>query len=106
MTDEVWDYVFFNESAYPEGTTIAREGLDKLKKEFNFWYSVDLRVSGKDLVPNHLTYFLYNHCAVWPNDDSKWPKSIRANGHLLLNSEKVAFFVSPFLLKKAISLRF
>ena len=23
-------------------------------------------ISGKDLVPNHLTYFLYNHVAIWP----------------------------------------
>lgn len=31
-----------------------------------YWYPLDLRVSGKDLVPNHLTYFLYNHTAIWP----------------------------------------
>ena len=44
----------------------------KLRQEFQYWYPVDLRVSGKDLVPNHLTYFLYNHCAVWPNEKDKW----------------------------------
>ena len=93
MTEEVWDYIFFNDVKFPESTTIAKENLDKLKNEFSFWYGVDLRVSGKDLVPNHLTYFLYNHCAIWPNDESKWPKSIRANGHLLLNSEKVSSHV-------------
>ena len=61
-----------------------------------YWYPVDLRVSGKDLVPNHLTYFLYNHAAVWPEPDRgselcKWPGAVRANGHLMLNSEKVRF---------------
>ena len=67
LTPEVWDYIFFKEAAFPE-TTIAPEKLNLLKKEFNYWYPVDLRVSGKDLVPNHLTYFLYNHVAMWPNE--------------------------------------
>lgn len=30
-----------------------------------YWYGVDLRCSGKDLIPNHLTMSLYNHAAVW-----------------------------------------
>lgn len=46
-------------------TEIPKEKLDKLKEEFEFWYPVDLRVSGKDLVPNHLSYYLYNHVAMW-----------------------------------------
>ena len=74
-----------------------------MKNEFQFWYPVDLRVSGKDLVPNHLTYFLYNHCAIWENETDKWPKSIRANGHLLLNAEKMSKSTGNFLtLKEAI----
>ena len=68
----------------------------KLRGEFSYWYPVDLRVSGKDLIQNHLTYFLYNHQAIWPQPRRgeegvcRWPNSIRANGHLLLNSEKVS----------------
>ena len=45
---------------------IPQVALDKLRREFEFWYPVNVRVSGKDLVPNHLTYFLYNHVAMWP----------------------------------------
>jgi leucyl-tRNA synthetase len=66
MTPEVWDYIFFKEVPVPKN--IPRKVLDKLKQEFEYWYPVDLRVSGKDLVPNHLTYYIYNHCAIWPND--------------------------------------
>lgn len=64
-----------------------------MKGEFEFWYPVDIRCSGKDLVPNHLTYFIYSHCAIWPDQPKKWPKAVRANGHLLLNSEKVINFI-------------
>ena len=66
MTPEVWDYIFFKGVPVPKN--IPRKVLDKLKQEFEYWYPVDLRVSGKDLVPNHLTYYIYNHCAIWPND--------------------------------------
>jgi len=68
-----------------------------MKNEFEFWYPLDLRVSGKDLIPNHLTYFLYNHVAVWNNKKEKWPKAVRANGHLLLNSEKMSKSTGNFL---------
>jgi leucyl-tRNA synthetase len=70
MTPDVWDYIFFKEASLPK-TTIPKEKLSTLKKVFNFWYPVDLRVSGKDLVPNHLTYFLYNHVAIWPNEPNR-----------------------------------
>jgi len=56
-----------------------------------------LRVSGKDLVPNHLTYYLYNHVAMWPNEPNRWPQAVRANGHLLLNSEKMSKSTGNFL---------
>uniref|UniRef100_A0A671KQD1 Leucine--tRNA ligase, cytoplasmic n=1 Tax=Sinocyclocheilus anshuiensis TaxID=1608454 RepID=A0A671KQD1_9TELE len=67
MTREVWDYIFFKTAPFPK-TDIPKEKLQKLRREFEFWYPVDVRVSGKDLVPNHLSYYLYNHVAMWPND--------------------------------------
>lgn len=70
MTPEVWDYVFLKEAPVPK-TSISKEKLDLMKKEFSYWYPVDLRVSGKDLVPNHLTYFLYNHVAIWPEEANR-----------------------------------
>lgn len=84
-------------SLYGNNDTIfALPLFRKLRQEFSYWYPVDLRVSGKDLIQNHLTYFLYNHQAIWPQPEReggegvcRWPNAIRANGHLLLNSEKV-----------------
>lgn len=89
MTLEVWDYIFFKDVKQPKNTNIDKVSLDCMKHEFQYWYPVDLRVSGKDLIQNHLTYFLYNHTAIWPNQPELWPRGIRANGHLLLNSAKV-----------------
>lgn len=95
MTPAVWDYIFLD-SSYPKDCKIKKDNLDRLKKEFNFWYPLDLRTSGKDLIQNHLTYFIYNHTAIW-KDSSKWPRGIRANGHMLLNSVKMSKSEGNFL---------
>ncbi|CAB3368878.1 Hypothetical predicted protein [Cloeon dipterum] len=96
MTPEVWDYIFFKKAKKPK-STIPTGTLDAMKKEFEFWYPMDLRCSGKDLIQNHLTYLIYIHCAMWADDESKWPKGIRANGHLLLNSAKMSKSEGNFL---------
>lgn len=97
MTLDVWNYIFFQDAKFPKSTKIKKESLDLLKREFNYWYPVDLRVSGKDLIQNHLTFFLYNHVAIWPNEKDKWPRAIRTNGHLLLNSAKMSKSEGNFL---------
>ena len=96
MTTEVWDYVFLK-GALPKNSKIATSALDRMRREFEYWYPCDIRVSGKDLVPNHLTYTLYNHVAMWPEAPENWIQGIRANGHLLLNSEKMAKSTGNFL---------
>ena len=93
MTDDVWSYIML-EKPFPD-CGIPKETLDQLRREFEYFYPLDLRSSGKDLINNHLTFFLYNHVAVFPK--KKWPKAIRANGHLLLNGEKMSKSTGNFL---------
>lgn len=96
LVPEVWDFIFFKDAPFPS-TKISKENLIKLKQEFQYWYPLNLRCSGKDLIPNHLTYFLYSHCAMWPDEINLWPLGIRVNGHLLLNSEKMSKSTGNFL---------
>lgn len=86
MTDEVWEYIF-NENA-PMPATLPSTSLKTLRDSFTYFYPMDLRSSGKDLITNHLTFCLYNHSCLF--DKKWWPKAIRANGHLLLNSAKMS----------------
>lgn len=95
LTDEVWEYILIDNAAYPSSTDIPKESLEKLRSEFQYWYPMDLRCSGKDLIPNHLTFAIYNHVAVFPEE--KWPLAIRSNGHLLLNSEKMSKSTGNFM---------
>jgi leucyl-tRNA synthetase len=88
MTPEVWDYVFLK-GEYPAGCKINEEHLKKMRHEFEFWYPMDLRCSAKDLIPNHLTFSLYNHDAIW-QDPAKMPKAMFCNGYIMLNGEKMS----------------
>jgi len=89
LSEEVWDFIFLNGPA-PQGSTIDSAILEKCRQEFRYWYPFDLRVSGKDLIQNHLTFCIYNHVAVWDSNPDMWPRSFRCNGHLQLNSEKMS----------------
>ncbi|KAJ3391404.1 cytosolic leucyl tRNA synthetase [Lobulomyces angularis] len=95
LTDPVWEYIFNKSASLPNNSKIPKEKLDTLRNEFQYFYPLDLRCSGKDLVPNHLTFFIYNHVAMFPKEH--WPKAIRANGHLLVNNEKMAKSTGNFL---------
>jgi len=95
MTDEIWDWLFCRTEDIPESTTIKTETLHAMRREFEYWYPLDQRCSGKDLIQNHLTFFLYVHIALFPPE--YWPKSIRVNGHLMLNGEKMSKSTGNFL---------
>ncbi|OQV03318.1 hypothetical protein CLAIMM_08371 [Cladophialophora immunda] len=98
MTDDVWDYVFTRTNdvkKVSESTKISVADLQTMRRSFEYWYPLDLRSSGKDLIPNHLTFFLYIHLALFPRE--YWPRSVRSNGHLLLNGEKMSKSTGNFL---------
>ena len=89
MDDAVWEFVF-KKGPYPAGCKISEESLKKLRHEFEYWYPMDLRCSGKDLIRNHLTMSLYNHAAVWDQDVNKMPRGFFCNGYVLVNGEKMS----------------
>lgn len=97
MTPSVWNYIFFGDDTNINDSQISREHLEEMRRQFLYWYPVDLRSSGKDLIANHLTFSLYNHCAVWQDQPNMWPKAFRVNGHLLLNGEKMSKSTGNFL---------
>lgn len=43
---QVWDYIFLGKEA-PKDCAIAPEALATMRREFEYWYPFDLRVSGK-----------------------------------------------------------
>ncbi|KAF8311791.1 leucine-tRNA ligase [Cantharellus anzutake] len=88
LTDEVWDHILLENSPFPSTSTIPHSSLSHLRSSLRYFYPLDLRSSGKDLIPNHLTFALYNHVALFP--DEYRPQSFRINGHLMLNGKKMS----------------
>lgn len=97
LTKEVFDYIFRNKELTAK-TNIPIETLDKMRAEFRYWYPMNLRVSGKDLIPNHLTMALYNHAAIWEGEPDLMPLSYYCNGHVLVDAEKMSKSKGNFLM--------
>ncbi|RAL52879.1 hypothetical protein DM860_007647 [Cuscuta australis] len=94
MTGDVWDFIFCG-GPYPTSSDIPCSILNLMKQEFEYWYPFDLRVSGKDLIQNHLMFCIYNHTAILPKHH--WPRGFRCNGHLMLNAKKMAKGTGNFM---------
>ncbi|HJM14423.1 MAG TPA: leucine--tRNA ligase [Candidatus Nitrosopelagicus sp.] len=91
MSDEFFNYIFYengNSETIARNTKITTDKLDEIRKEFVYFYPVDSRHSGRDLVPNHLTFFVLNHVALFPKEN--WPKEIVVNGSVLMDGKKMS----------------
>ncbi len=91
LTPEVFDYVFLGKGDPEEVSRrsgVPRDALEAMRREFEYWYPLDLRISGKDLIPNHLTFMIFHHAAIFPED--KWPRGVGVNGWILVMGEKMA----------------
>ncbi|MFQ6134680.1 MAG: leucine--tRNA ligase, partial [Nitrososphaerales archaeon] len=88
---DVFDYILLGEGNLE---SVARKnGLDvevlkQMRGEFEYFYPLDSRHSGRDLVPNHLTFFIFNHSAIFPEKD--WPRQIVVNGSVLMEGKKMS----------------
>ena len=84
LTPEVFDFVFYGNgdpARLSKQSGAKQEILEKMREEFQYWYPVDLRNSGKDLVGNHLSFFILHHVALF--EPRYWPKAIGVNGFML-----------------------
>ena len=94
INDKLFDFIFFGKGI-PDEFDIEPDLLNKLRKEFSYWYPVDFRNSAKDLVQNHLAFFLFNHTAVFP--ERFWPRGIGVNGYVTVKREKMSKSKGNFL---------
>ena len=60
----------------------------QIREEFKYYYPLDSRHSGRDLVPNHLSFFIFNHSIIFPK--SLWPRQIVVNGSVLMDGKKMS----------------
>ena len=88
LTPEVFDYVFYgrgNDADLSSAVGIPSDLLNAMRSEFLYWYPFDLRNSAKELVPNHLSFCIFHHAALFPPEH--WPKAIGVNGMLMVEGQ-------------------
>jgi len=104
LGEDVFDYVFLGKGDAGEISMrhgIERSALEEMRAEFAYFYPLDSRHSGRDLIPNHLTFFIFNHAAIFPPE--KWPRQIVVNGSVLYEGKKMSKSLGNILpLKDAI----
>jgi leucyl-tRNA synthetase len=91
FNDAVFNYLFLgtgNPSQLEQQLDLKNGILQEMRREFTYFYPLDSRNSGRDLVPNHLTFFIFNHVAIFP--PSLWPKQIVVNGSVLMDGKKMS----------------
>jgi leucyl-tRNA synthetase len=91
ITDAFFDYVLLgngNADQVAKECKVPASTVEQVRKEFSYFYPVDSRHSGRDLVPNHLTFFIFNHVAIFEKD--KWPQQIVVNGSVLMEGKKMS----------------
>lgn len=91
VNDELFDYVLLGKGKAPDVANV-----EEMRDEFMYWYPVDFRNSGKDLVQNHFAFFLFNHAAIFP--EKHWPLGIGVNGWTTVDGKKMAKSAGNFLM--------
>ncbi len=88
LKPEVFDYIFCGKGNVTELSKVVgikTELLDSMRSEFLYWYPFDLRNSAKELVPNHLSFCIFHHAALFPPEH--WPRAIGVNGMLMVEGQ-------------------
>jgi leucyl-tRNA synthetase len=91
LNDAFWDYVFLGEgdiNDVSKSTGISKNILEKMRKEFDYWYPNDHRHTAIGHISNHLTFFIFNHTAIFP--EKYWPKKITLNEFLIREGRKMS----------------
>ena len=91
LDDAFFDYVFFGKGA-PRSIAsrlgVEAKVIESLHQEFTYWYPIDLRNTGKDLVQNHMAFCLFNHTAIFPREH--WPRGYGVNGWVRMAGKKMS----------------
>ncbi|RLI85673.1 MAG: leucine--tRNA ligase [Archaeoglobales archaeon] len=101
LTRELLDFVLLGVGDVEEvsiSSGLDVETIEEIRRDFEYWYPVDMRSSGKDLVANHLLFFLFHHIAIFPRE--YWPRAIAVNGYVRLEGEKMSKSKGPLLTMK------
>ncbi|MCA1812930.1 MAG: leucine--tRNA ligase [Halobacteriales archaeon] len=97
VSDAAFDFVLLGKGSAQGAArgTLTAAKLDEMRRAFTYWYPLDFRNSGKDLLQNHLTFMVFNHVAVFPPEH--WPRGISVNGWVMVDGAKMSKSAGNFV---------
>ena len=101
LDESFFDYVFLGRNGRLQ---VDQKKAEAMRAEFLYYYPVDFRNSGKDLVQNHLAFYLFNHAAVF--EERHWPAGIGVNGWITVDGQKMSKSLGNMILLREMAERF
>ncbi len=90
LDDAFFDYIFLGKGS-PDGVAGAigakPEIVEGIRKDFEYWYPLDINLGGKEHQTVHFPVFLMNHAAILPG---KLPRGIFVNYWIIGKSGKMS----------------
>ena len=91
MNEEFFDYVLLGKGdadSVAKSTGFDRGVIETIRKEFEYWYPLDINLGGKEHMTVHFPVFLMNHVAVLRPEH--WPKGIVVNWYITGTGGKIS----------------
>ncbi|MGC8644963.1 MAG: leucine--tRNA ligase [Thermoplasmata archaeon] len=85
---KLFEYIFLGKGDGAEFDENTRALANIAREEFRFWYPVDLRHTSYPHITNHLTFYLFNHVAIFPEEF--WPVGISTGGMVISEGQKMS----------------
>ncbi|MEM0155080.1 MAG: leucine--tRNA ligase [Thermoplasmataceae archaeon] len=87
---EIMEYIFGN-GAMPDQDKYSPEAMDSIvnaRKEMDYWYGVDVRLTSYPHLTNHLAFYIMNHAALFTG--KKLPSSLIISGIITADGRKMS----------------
>ena len=86
INDALFEKIFFDKDL--DDLKADEKTIRNIQNEFSYWYPLDWRLSAKDLIGNHLSFHMFHHAAIFPEEN--WPKGMVVFGMGLLEGNKMS----------------
>lgn len=91
LCNKFFDFVFLGKGRIEE--IVKKTGIEKklildCRKEFDYWYPLAFNASAVELIPNHMSFSIFQHTAIFP--ENKRQKGTLNLGMLILEGQKMS----------------
>lgn len=88
INDDILDHIFLNKELKNNYDDYTMENIIKAKKQFDYWYGNDLRITAPPHISNHLSFYIMNHAAIFSG--KYLPGGLMISGLVISNGSKIS----------------